>query len=231
MEKEKHVSSNEEFNEKEEKNNVETVRNNENNDQEVENNDESIQIDNKSQDRTNNKEDNGDNKQEQEDKNGSDEDIKHLKERVKELETEVDELTEEKNNIFNKLQRLQADFINYRKRTNKEKGKIGIRAKIELIEKILPVVDNFERALNSAPDEDEFKQGVDMIYRQLMDTLKKEGVEVIPAVGEPFDHNLHEAIMQVEDSKYESGTVVEELQKGYILEDKVIRPAMVKVAK
>ncbi len=149
--------------------------------------------------------------------------------RIIELQDQVERLEAEKEGYINRLQRLQADFANYKKRVAKEKSNLNIKVKIELIAELLPVIDNFERALATAETSD-FKQGVDMIYRQIMDMLKNEGVEVIPTTGEPFDHNLHEAIMQVEDSEYESGIIVEELQKGYILDGKAIRPAMVKVA-
>lgn len=153
-----------------------------------------------------------------------------LETKVIDLEKEIEKLKVEKENYYNKLQRLQADFINFRKRVSKEKNNLSINTKVELINNLLPVVDNFERALATATTDDNFKEGIDMIYRQFMTFLDKEGVEVISTVGNPFDHNLHEAIMQVEDSEYESGIVVEELQKGYRLGDKVIRPAMVKVA-
>ncbi|MDI3547731.1 MAG: molecular chaperone GrpE [Halanaerobiales bacterium] len=150
---------------------------------------------------------------------------------TKELEKKVAELEAEKEKYYDQLLRLQADFINFRKRVSKEKERISFVAKTELIAELLPVVDNFERALSSAGADDDFKKGIDLIYRQLLKFLENQGVEVIPTVGEYFDHNLHEAMMQVEDADYESGMIIEELQKGYILDDKVIRPAMVKVAK
>lgn len=158
--------------------------------------------------------------EEKEEKNN----IEQLKEKIQSLESEIEDYN-------NRFQRLQADFINYRKRVDREQARIRLHTISEIITEILPVIDNFERALNSADgSNDEFKKGVEMIYRQLVKVLEKEGVEVIPTVGEVFDHNRHEALMQVEEDKKESGIILEELQKGYILDGKVIRPAMVKVA-
>ncbi|MCG8514629.1 MAG: nucleotide exchange factor GrpE [Halanaerobiales bacterium] len=147
-----------------------------------------------------------------------------------ELTEKMKELEEENNCNFSKLQRLQADFINFRNRSVKEREKIRFLTIKEIMAGLLPIIDNFERALTSHQEENELKKGVDMIYRQLMKFLEKLGVEVIPAVGQPFDHNLHEALMQEEDEQYESGMIIEELEKGYILNDNVIRPAKVKVA-
>jgi molecular chaperone GrpE len=155
---------------------------------------------------------------------------------IKNLKMKLDNLEKEKENFHNQLLRLQADFINYRKRVNKERESIGFNVKKDLIINLLPVIDNFERALNSVQDssaqnsDDEFKKGINMIYRQLINILAKEGVESISTEDELFDHNLHDAVMQVEDTEKESGVIVEELQKGYIMNDIVIRPAMVKVA-
>lgn len=147
-----------------------------------------------------------------------------------ELTEKMKELEEENNCNFSKLQRLQADFINFRNRSSKEREKIRFLTIKEIMAGLLPIIDNFERALTSHQEENELKKGVDMIYRQLMKFLEKLGVEVIPTVGQPFDHNLHEALMQEEDEQYESGMIIEELEKGYILNDNVIRPAKVKVA-
>ena len=169
------------------------------------------------------------NEEETGDEEETEEDIT-LEEKVEILKEEVDELEEEKDKYKNQLQRLKADFINYRKRMKKEKQGIELQAKIEILEEILPVIDNFERALSSKEDQGEFKEGVEMIHRQLLSSLKQTGLEEITSEGEEFDTKYHEAIMQVEDADADSGMVVEELQKGYIFEDKVIRPAMVKVA-
>ncbi len=134
-----------------------------------------------------------------------------------------------------RLQRLQADYDNLRRRSQKEKQQIGQMTKETLICGILPVIDNFERALQAFENEESTKQvlkeGMQMVFRQLMDILTGEGLEAISAVGEPFDINKHEAMMQVEKDEVESNQVVDEFQKGYTLKSKVIRPTKVTVAK
>ncbi|RCW45402.1 MULTISPECIES: nucleotide exchange factor GrpE [unclassified Halanaerobium] len=149
---------------------------------------------------------------------------------INKKDTKIDALNKEVDDLLNRLQRLQADFINYRKRSEKEKREMTLKGKIELCENLLPVIDNFERALNSADQEGDFFNGVEMIYRQIITVLNKEGIEEISALGEEFNPEFHEAIMKVEADDQEEGTVVEVLQKGYIVEGRVIRPAMVKVA-
>ena len=139
-------------------------------------------------------------------------------------------LEEEKVEYINRLQRLKADFSNYRKRNDREKIKIQANTTAEIISELLPIIDNFERALLQHENQDEFKKGIEMIYRQMITFLKNQGVEEIEALGKEFDHDFHNAIAQVDSDDYESGIVIEEVQKGYILAEKVVRPAMVKVA-
>ncbi|MGM0445087.1 MAG: nucleotide exchange factor GrpE [Bacillota bacterium] len=153
-----------------------------------------------------------------------------LEERLDQIKEELGAVTEEKDEYLNKLKRMKADFVNYRSRTKKEKSRIESRTKMEFINSILPVIDNFERALKSVDEDSEFLSGVQMIYKQLLDVLQKEGLEIIETEGQEFDPQYHEAIMQIESDEYESGYVVEEVQRGYLMEDKVVRPAMVKVA-
>ena len=153
-----------------------------------------------------------------------------LEERLDQIKKELTTVTEEKDKYLNKLKRMKADFVNYRNRSKKEKGRIESRTKMDFINSVLPVIDNFERALKSVDEDSEFLSGVQMIYKQLLDVLKKEGLEIIDTEGQEFDPQYHEAIMQLETDEYESGYIVEEVQRGYILEDKVVRPAMVKVA-
>lgn len=133
---------------------------------------------------------------------------------------------------YDRMLRLQADFENYRRRTQKEKEELWKYASEQLIVSLLPVLDNLERAL-AARDDDPARvaEGVDMIYRQLQDVLTREGLSCIPAVGEEFDPSCHEAMLQQKTDRHPDNTVLEELQKGYLLKDKVIRPAMVKVAR
>lgn len=129
--------------------------------------------------------------------------------------------------------RAQADFDNFRKRTLKEKEELAQYASLKLVNQLLPVVDNFQRAMQSSGEGGEpgtFAKGVDMIYRQFAQVLENEGLKAMEPVGQPFDPELHQAIMQVESDQYEEGIVVEVVQPGYWLKDKVIRPAMVKVS-
>jgi molecular chaperone GrpE len=132
----------------------------------------------------------------------------------------------------NRYLRLQADFDNFRRRSRIElEASAKYRAQ-SVITDLLPAIDNFERAMKMEVDNEQAKslmQGVEMVYRSLLDALKNEGVEVIEAVGKEFDPHLHQAVMQAEDENYGSNIVVEEFQKGYMLKDRVIRPAMVKV--
>lgn len=155
-----------------------------------------------------------------------------VEENAEENTEESDEKIEE---LTNRLMRLQADFENYKRRVEKEKAAIVQYASSGLVEKILPVLDNFDRALseeNKSENKNEgFFDGVNMIRNQMIEALKSEGVEEIEAVGQPFDPNFHNAIQQVDSDEYDSGIVTEEYQKGYMLKDKVIRPSMVVVAK
>lgn len=129
-----------------------------------------------------------------------------------------------------KYMRLMADFQNYKRRVEKEKSNIYAYANEEIVNDLLDVLDNFERALEHETDDISFKEGMDMIFGQLKDVLTGSGVEEIKAVGEVFDPNFHNAVMTEDTEEVESGKVSEVLQKGYILKGKVIRPAMVKVA-
>lgn len=129
------------------------------------------------------------------------------------------------------LLRTMAEFDNYRKRTTKEKEQIFNRGVSYVVEAILPVIDNFERALNAAKDrEDSFVKGVEMTYNQMMNALKNLGVQQMDDVGKPFDPHFHDAMQHVEDEAYGENEIVEVFQKGYMLNDIVIRPSMVKVA-
>ncbi|UTR17068.1 nucleotide exchange factor GrpE [Salipaludibacillus sp. LMS25] len=144
---------------------------------------------------------------------------------VKELERKLADAT-------NRMLRIQADYDNFRRRTKQEKESAAKYRSQNLAEKLLPALDNFERGMMITPQQEETKsllQGMEMVYRQLKDALAEEGIEPIETVGKPFDPHYHQAVMQVETDEYESNVVVEEMQKGYQLKDKVIRPAMVKV--
>ncbi|UOR12261.1 nucleotide exchange factor GrpE [Halobacillus amylolyticus] len=145
---------------------------------------------------------------------------------------ELEQLQQEKEEVQNRLLRLQADYDNFRRRTQKEREADRKYKSQSIVEELIPVLDNFERALQVEVDGDaakNFANGMEMVYDQFQAALVKEGVEEIPAQGEVFDPHLHQAVMQVEDDNFESNVVVEQLQKGYRLNDRVIRPAMVKV--
>lgn len=151
-------------------------------------------------------------------KDKSDKKQEALKEKIDELEDRV--------------KRQMAEFDNFRKRTEKEKTAMFETGAKSVIEKILPVVDNFERGLASVPEEEKgtgFAQGMEMIYKQLMTELENMDVKPIPAVGEEFNPDFHNAVMQVESEEYESGVIAQELQKGYTYRDSVVRHSMVAV--
>ncbi|MCR2803201.1 nucleotide exchange factor GrpE [Paenibacillus soyae] len=144
-----------------------------------------------------------------------------------------DELAKQADEAQQRYLRAQADFDNFRRRTMKEKEELGQYASMKLLGQLLPVVDNFERAIAAASSNSDYEslaKGVDMIFRQLSQTLDAEGLKPIQSVGEPFNPEFHQAIMTVESDEYEEGIVVEEVQKGYMLKEKVLRPAMVKVS-
>ena len=140
---------------------------------------------------------------------------------LSEIETLKEEMAKEKDTYL----RLCAEYDNFRKRTAKEKADIYSNATSKVIEEILPVIDNFERAIAQSDD-----QGFNMIYTQFCEVLSKIGVTEMKAQGEKFDPNLHIAVMHIDDDNFPDNTVVDVFQKGYMLGDKVVRPACVKVA-
>ena len=148
----------------------------------------------------------------------------------KEKKDKKDEKIEE---LTDRLTRQMAEFDNFRKRSEKEKSQMYEIGAKDVIEKILPVVDNFERGLQGLTEEekaDPFVEGVDKIYKQLMTTLEGIGVKPIEAVGQEFDPDFHNAVMHVEDEAFGENTIAEEFQKGYTYRDSVVRHSMVKVA-
>ncbi|ASS76102.1 nucleotide exchange factor GrpE [Tumebacillus algifaecis] len=149
-----------------------------------------------------------------------------------ELLAEVARLSAEAEDNKTRYLRSQADFDNFRRRSRQEKDEFAAYANVKLIEELLPVLDTFEMALKSTGESDAqtVLTGVEMVYRQLMVALEKEGLAAIEAVGQPFDPNLHDGIMQVESADHPANTVVQELRKGYKVKDKVVRPSMVQVS-
>ncbi|WP_461810303.1 nucleotide exchange factor GrpE [Faecalimonas sp.] len=144
-----------------------------------------------------------------------------------------DKKDEQIEDLTDKLTRQMAEFDNYRKRTEKEKTVMYEIGAKEVVEKILPVVDNFERGLTAVPDEqkeDSFVAGMEMIYKQIMTTLEEIGVKPIEAVGKEFNPDFHNAVMHIEDEELGENIVAEEFQKGYMYKESVVRHSMVKVA-
>ena len=144
-----------------------------------------------------------------------------------------DKKDEQIEELTDKVKRQMAEFDNFRKRTEKEKSQMYDMGAKTIVEKILPVIDNFERGLAAVPEEskeDAFVVGMDKIYRQMLTVLEEAGVKPIEAVGAEFDPNFHNAVMHVEDETLGDNVVAEELQKGYMYRDTVVRHSMVKVA-
>lgn len=144
-----------------------------------------------------------------------------------------DKKDEQIEELTDKVKRQMAEFDNFRKRTEKEKSQMYDMGAKTIVEKILPVIDNFERGLAAVPEdnkEDAFVVGMDKIYRQMLTVLEEAGVKPIEAIGAEFDPNFHNAVMHVEDETLGENVVAEELQKGYMYRDTVVRHSMVKVA-
>lgn len=156
-------------------------------------------------------------------------DKKHL---GKKKDKAVEKLEEKLADLEDKRVRQLAEFENFRKRSEKEKSQMFEVGAKTVIEKMLPVIDNFERGLQGVPEEEKdtpFVQGVELVYKQLLTAFDELGVKPIEAVGKEFDPNLHNAVMMVDDDTLESGTVAEEMQKGYLYKESVVRHSMVKV--
>lgn len=153
-------------------------------------------------------------------------------EAVKALETKIEELEEELSKQEDRYLRLHADFENVKKRHTSEREAATKFRSQSLAEDLLPALDSFEKALDTESDNEEVQailKGMNMVYSQIMTAFEKEGIESIPALGEQFDPNFHQAIMQDQDENAESNEITAELQKGYKIKDRVIRPSMVKV--
>ena len=160
------------------------------------------------------------------DSEDSDKKKSFFKKKKDKKDEQIEELTD-------KVKRQMAEFDNFRKRTEKEKSQMYDMGAKTIVEKILPVIDNFERGLAAVPEEskeDAFVVGMDKIYRQMLTALEEAGVTPIEAVGAEFDPNFHNAVMHVEDETLGENVVAEELQKGYMYRDTVVRHSMVKVA-
>lgn len=187
----------------------------------------------------------------EETKDANDTDVKETEsddDALADADAKADEKSDEKKGLFKKkkkdkkdeqieelndrLKRQMAEFENFRKRSEKEKSQMFDMGAKTIVEKILPVIDNFERGLAAVPDDkkdDPFITGMDKVYKQMLTELDAAGVKPIECVGQEFDPDFHNAVMQVENDELESGTVAQELQKGYMYKDSVVRHSMVSV--
>ena len=159
-------------------------------------------------------------------------DSKKEKKKKEKVDKKHEALKEKVEELEDRVKRQMAEFDNFRKRTDKEKSAMFETGARSVIEKILPVVDNFERGLASVSEDEKggaFAQGMEMIYKQLIQELDNLDVKPIAAVGEEFNPDFHNAVMQVESEEYESGVIAQELQKGYTYRDTVVRHSMVAV--
>jgi molecular chaperone GrpE len=145
--------------------------------------------------------------------------------------SEAERIRVERDTLLDRLARAQAEFDNARKRAAKEQQDFRDYAQVDAIKTLLPVLDSFERALQSFPQKSEFRNGVDLIYKQLQDALAKLGVRRVPTEGEQFDPRYHEAVEMVDTQDAKDHQVLDELQRGYKLKDRLLRPAMVRVAR
>lgn len=153
-----------------------------------------------------------------------------IRQKLKETTAHLEEETKKVQEYIDHLQRLQAEFENYRKRIEQEKQVVIKQANQELIQTLLTTVDSFQFALKNKENKEEFVKGTEMIYSEFFSLLTKQGLRPIEAVGKRFDPKFHEVMLQ-EESDQEEGTVLEELQKGYMLNDRVIRFSKVKISK
>ena len=151
---------------------------------------------------------------------------------VQDLEKQLESVRKEKDELYDRLLRKAADFDNLRKRMEKEKREFQQYALSEIMGELIFILDNFERAFSHAGDSSsaEYQKGVELIYRQLKDLLEKRGLRVIETKGKKFDPNFHEAVAREERNDLEEGTILEELQRGYFYQNRLLRPAMVKVS-
>ncbi len=156
-----------------------------------------------------------------------------VQEQTSDLSKKYESKEKEFEELNSKYMRLQADFMNFKRRQERDRQNIYDFAVQDLLKELLPLLDNFERALDSSKKEeinDGFYEGIQMLYKQFIDTLSKNGLKEIEAKDQKFDPNVHNAVMQEQSDEHEEGTVIEVFQKGYKLKDRVIRPSMVKVS-
>ena len=158
-------------------------------------------------------------------------DVEHELPAGSEETDQLERLKTERDSLFDRLARLQAEFDNYRKRQWREQQEFRDYALMDALKSLLPILDSFERALAHEGGGEEFRGGIELIYRQLQDTLAKLGVTPVRAQGEHFDPNLHQAVQMVETTEAKDNHVIEELQRGYKIKERLLRPSMVRVAR
>ena len=142
----------------------------------------------------------------------------------------LEEVRRERDALQDRLLRTAAEFDNYRKRMDRERRDLADYTAGEAIKDLLPIIDNLERALQASAQDDPLRKGVELIHKQMLEILRRRGVTPIEALGADFDPNVHEAVTQEESAQHREGEVMEELQRGYKVGDRLLRPAMVKVA-
>ncbi len=150
---------------------------------------------------------------------------------VEQLKAELEKVRTERDSYLDRLARVQAEFENFRKRTAREQQDFREYAAAEAVKSLLPIMDSLDRALAAPSDGGEFRAGIELISRQFHDALAKLGVEPVKAVGERFDPQYHQALQMVETAEAEDNHVIDELQRGYKIKDRLLRPAMVRVAR
>lgn len=143
----------------------------------------------------------------------------------------LEELRRERDAVQDRLLRTAAEFDNYRKRMDRERRESAEYTAGEVMKELLPIIDNLERALQAAEPDDPLRKGVELTHKQMLEMLRKRGVTPIEALGADFDPNFHQAVIHEESAQHREGEVMEELQRGYVVGDRLLRPAMVKVAK
>lgn len=143
----------------------------------------------------------------------------------------LEELRRERDAVQDRLLRTAAEFDNYRKRMDRERRDLAEYTAGEVMKELLPIIDNLERALQAVEQDDPLRKGVELIHKQMLEMLRKRGVTPIEALGADFDPNFHQAVIHEESAQHREGEVMEELQRGYVVADRLLRPSMVKVAK
>lgn len=150
------------------------------------------------------------------------------------LKTELAKKKEELSGLHDKYLRICAEFENYKKRNMREQIEFSKYANEKLLKELLPVIDNLERAISHSKETNDLQgliEGIELTYKQFLDSLGRFGIKVVKSVGEPFDPSRHQAMGQIESDRYDENIVAEELQKGYLLEDRILRPALVNISK